>query len=221
MLISWQTLKNRLGVPATDNSRNAEFEALAATVSNQIIRFIGFNPSSKSCTEYYDGDGSTRLLLRRKPVISVESVYVDVTANAGVTNAFTDPLSLLTPNVGYVLELDQFKTGTLLRVNNVWPQRYERRAGNLGSILYPNPGCIKVTYTAGEVNPVFEEAGILECKALFAFRPNGLGAIMSESIDSRSISLTTPQSILGNQPRRFVSEVAQLLLMPYQDIAAS
>lgn len=221
MLISWQTLKNRLGVPAIDNSRNAEFEALAASVSNQIIRFIGFNPSPKSCTEYYDGDGSTRLLLRRKPVISVESVYVDVTANAGVTNAFTDTLSLLTPNVGYVLELDQFKTGTLLRVNNVWPQRYERRSGNLGSILYPNPGCIKVTYTAGETNPVFEEAGILECKALFAFRSNGLGAIMSESIDSRSISLTTPQGILGNQPRRFVSEVAQLMLMPYQDIAVS
>lgn len=220
MLVSWQTLKSRLGIPIGDNTRNAELEALASAVSHRIIRYIGFDPTPKSCTEYYDGDGSTRLRLRRHPVISIDSVYVDVTANA-VTNAFTDPFSLLSPGTGYVLERDNFGYGTLLRVNNVWPQRYERRAGNLAAILYPNPGCIKVTYRAGEQNPVFEEAGIMECKAIFSMRKNGMGAMMSESIDGRSITLTVPAGMLGNQPRKFVSEAAQLLLSDYQTIGIS
>lgn len=221
MIVSSQTLKNRLGIPATDNSRNAEFEALAAAVSTRIVRYIGFDPSPKLCVELYDGDGSTRLRLNRHPVIEVETVYVDVMANSGVSGAFTDPASLLVQGVGYTLERDQFGYGTLLRVNNVWPQRYERRAGNLGAILYPNPGCIQVAYRAGEVNPVFEEAGIMECKAIFSMRKNGLGAMMSESIDGRSISLTAPAGMLGKQPRKFVSEAAQLMLMDYQGIGLS
>lgn len=215
------TLKNELGILANDNSQNAELERLINAVSIKISRFIGFDPWPKQTTEFYDGTGSTFLPLLRKPVQSVDSVWVDVTANGGVVNSFTDAQSLLVPNVGYTVRYDPFRAATLVRVNNVWPQRYERRAGNLASILYENPGCIRVLYTAGEVSPLFEQAAITECKAIYSMRANGLGALMSESIGGRSISLTAQTELLGNQQQKFASPLAQLLLGDYQRVAFS
>lgn len=209
------TIKTQLGLGA-DNSFDAELSGLLMAVEASIARFLGFDPSPATTTEFYDGNGTPYLPLRRTPVQTVSSVYLDETAVFSSTGAFASS-TLLTLGTDYTVAIDAFGNGQIVRTRSIWPLRYERQTGRLSPLLHENPGCIKVTYTAGEINPIIAAAGLSEAKAMWSMRANGIGAMMSESLDGRSISLTQ-LNLNGGKTPRFVSGLAEMMLSPLRRI---
>lgn len=214
--ITLPTVKHQLGITAT--AYDSELVAVLRGVESAVARYLGYDPSPAETTEYYDGDGTTVLTLRRMPVISITSVYLDREGQFGKTGAFGTS-TLLTAGTDYTAAIDEFGAGRLLRLNGFWPLRYERATGRLAAILRENPGCVKVTYSAGAIDPAIALAGMYEAKALWAVRLNGIGAMMSESLDGRSIGLTQLSvgymgQSLSSSP--FVSPLAGALLQPFR-----
>lgn len=208
------TLKTQLGI--TDATSDAELSGLLMASEYAIARFLGYDPSPAIATEYYDGNGTPYLLLRRTPVQVVSSVYLDETAEFNSTGAFASS-TLLTLGTDYTVDIDTFGNARIVRNRSIWPLRYERQTGRLSPLLHENPGCIKVTYTAGEINPLIAAAGLAEVKAMWSMRANGIGSMLSESLDGRSISLTQLNLNGGKMPR-FVSGLAEMMLSPLRRI---
>lgn len=202
------TLKTQLGI--TDATSDAELSGLLLASEYAIARYLGYDPSPAITTEYYDGNGTPYLPLRRTPVQAISSVYLDDTAEFNATGAFASA-TLLTLGTDYTTSIDDFGNCKIIRMRSVWPLRYERQTGRLSALLHENPGCIKVTYTAGEINPVIAAAGLAEAKAMWSMRANGIGSMLSESLDGRSISLTQ-LNLNGGRTPRFVSGLAEMML---------
>lgn len=113
-----------------------------------------------SQTEYYSGNGTQYLYLRRWPVTftsGITSVKLDYAGNFGSTSGSFDSNTALTSGVDYCLipseESPQYGTdecrGVLFRINGVWPLQGVHQLNYLAAQTQTLPGCIQVVYSGG------------------------------------------------------------------------
>lgn len=154
--------------------------------------------SYKRRTEYYDGTGTQQILLKSRPVYTTPSieVYFDEGGNYGaVSGSFDSGTTALTYGSDFVVRVDQedgtSRSGILIRLNSVWPKRSYRQQGLLSPFFGPNPGCIKVVYSAGYTVDNMPEPLRMASVSLVAkirnFFPLGM-EIVNESYENRYIS---------------------------------
>jgi hypothetical protein len=107
-------------------------------------------------TEYYDGNGTDKLRLRRTPVV-ISSVAISVDRGGHYGQA-TDPFAsetALTLGEDYEIAPDSRfgdalnHSGIVQRIAAIWPYRMRRQPRYLSQQREPLPGCIKATYSAG------------------------------------------------------------------------
>lgn len=155
----------KLGPDATA-ARGGLLAALGDSVQSQIEQRIGRPLSAAEATEVYDGDDKTVLILRRDPVLSVTSLYVNGAAvTVGALGATTYPPAAV------------IIRGQSLRYTN-------------GSVFTAGYGNVIVTYTAGfnVPPPDLVQAGVIWAGMLFKDRDR-LG-LNSEGAGGQSTSFT-------------------------------
>lgn len=220
--LSLAQIKSELAVAGT--SSDGEVLRYAAAAESAVRHFLGYDPApSATPTEYYAGDGTPVVVLRRRPVASVALVEVDPRGHFGAAGSFAG--SQLVPLVDYTVEYRGDGSAALHRVGSVWPVAYlwggGAVAGRLAPRLVESEGSVRVTYaTACAADPLVAAAVAAEVKALWAMRLNGVGRLDSESFDGRSLSLTPfAAGGTGSARQRFASPVAAVLLAPLQRVA--
>lgn len=155
----------------------------------------------RTYVEFYAGDGDNRLQLNQRPVISVASVYQDITGYYGEGPSAFASGTLLTAGTQYALKRDngnnveQSLSGILLRLGSVWPRAGEQLAGQLVAGRARGLGNIKVTYNAGYAyvpDAIRWAAGKLTSEFMAAAGTSG--DLASESLDFYSYSKMDPAS---------------------------
>lgn len=106
---------------------------------------------------YYSTDGTKTIKLRKRPALSVQSVYYDPNGYFGTPPAPATPFStstLLVQGSDYSLYIDNDREqsserGWIMRINGYWPKPNERVRGILVSQPGWSQGNLMVSYTAG------------------------------------------------------------------------
>ncbi len=153
-IITLDYLKTQLGITGT--SEDALLTQLLDQVTSIIENETHRKFSGVTTTEYYDGDGTDRLVLRNTPVQSITSIYEDVDGYAGAGDSPFGADTLLTAGEDYVLDTQDgtaSNSGIVYRINGVWRRSASHRQDSVGPhvVPYASPsrGSIKVTYTYG------------------------------------------------------------------------
>lgn len=140
ILTTLAKLKTHLGIAVSDTTEDVLLNQILAEIDQVCFRFMKRPQASfvsAAATEYYDGSGRDTLILKRRPVTAVASVWVDNKGFYGQAPDAFPTSSLLTVGVDYVspsLAESEENAGLLLCVSDCWPT---------------GRGNIKVTYTAG------------------------------------------------------------------------
>ena len=155
-------LKLSLNIEPGDTSEDRNLALLLEWASSWIEELLGRALYKQSRTEYYNGTGTDKLLLRSRPVFCAAStvtaanpdVYVDTSGNFGATSgAFDAGTTQLTYGDDFALMIDQddgtSRSGILVHLSGTWEKRWARQRGWLSPFIAPTMGSIKVTYTAG------------------------------------------------------------------------
>ncbi len=170
-------------------------------------------------TEYYNGTGTQKILLKSRPVFSTPTpaCVIDESGAYGTSSgSFTG-----TPLVwgsDFTLFFDNqedgsCRNGILLRLGTVWPNNYVRSAGLLSPYTQPGVGNVRITYTAGytvDTLPAQLRASMnfLIAKMRYLF-PLGLD-LSSDSYEERSISWS-------NQNKTMLLSLVQPFWYPYRN----
>lgn len=208
LLTDLREVKAILEIDNDDTSEDKTLTFYAEWASDWIEELLNRPLSYKSRTEYYNGTGTTQLLLRARPVeTSGLTVNVDEAGLYGsAPNAFTG--TDLVYGTDYCLDLTVVDdsgnsvSGILLRSNNLWPKPSARQVGWLSPFMVPSQGNVKVTYTAG-YKPETLPSSLRHACALLVSRirymfPLGMELTHENYID-RGIGISTSQRnyILG------------------------
>ena len=222
--LSLAQIKAELAVAGT--SSDGEVLRYVSAAESAVKHFLGYDPApSASATEYYAGDGTPAIVLRRRPVASVALVELDPRGRFGAAGSFAGAGTQLVPLTDYTVEFRGDGSAALRRVGTVWPLASLWGDGAVAPRLAPRlvegEGSVRVTYaTACTADPLVSAAVAAEVKALWAMRLNGVGRLDSESFDGRSVSLTPfAAGGSGSARQRFASPVAAVLLAPLQRVA--
>ena len=185
------------------------FAEYATRIIEEVLNRPGF--SYKARTEYYDGTGTAKLLLRSRPVYTspVIQVFVDDNGFYGqFTGAFSGTNAALTYGTDFVLKVDQedgtSRSGMLIKIptsggsfgGGTWNKPYYRQAGYLSPYLGEAFGNIKVIYYAGYTLDTLPAqirlaANLLVARLRLLF-PLGM-FLTSESYEDRSVSYSLPE----------------------------
>ena len=153
---------------------------------------------AKSFTEFYCGDGTPKLVLSQKPVLSITSIYSDSAGYYGEPAGAFGTEKLLVAGTDYALVRDnnaapeKSLSGIVARITGVWPNASEKIRGLLSLGVTKGIGNLKVTYVAGYVN-IPNDLQTACCNAVGILRrlaPNG-ASMQSESLDYYSYSLAS------------------------------
>jgi hypothetical protein len=168
----------------------------------------------RKVTEYYSGDGTRWLRLKRKPVHSIVELYVDSTGYWGQGDD-PFPADTLLDTSEYALKLDdadqteKSPSALVLRVGSVWPRTAGRQAGILSPVPGPDTGNIKAVYLCGwaPLKPQHQLAMHQYCAQVRRIRTTG-GDVISEQYDYYQYTLSPAadrenvfgsiRSLLGN-----------------------
>ena len=204
LMTDLQEIKRILEIDPDDKSEDLKLSFIIEQASSWIGEILNKpNFDLKTRTEYYNGTGSQRLLLRSRPVYTnpVPQVFVDRYGNFGSTSgAFTQTNSELTYGVDFCLQIDQedgsSRCGILIRTNDYWNKRWVRQPGYLSPYIAPSYGSIKCIYSAGytvdNLPAVVRLAmNLLVAKLRYVF-PLGL-ELNSESYEERNIGIAASQ----------------------------
>lgn len=152
----------------------------------------------KSRTEYYNGTGTQKLLLRSRPVFTTPTieVYVDNSGLWGATSGAFASSTQLTYGDDFGLWIDQedgtSRSGILVRKNALWDRNSVRQTGLLAPFMYSTFGGIKVVYTAGyTISSLPADLRFAAMNLIARMRyllPLGM-ELSSESYQERSISI--------------------------------
>lgn len=175
--------------------------ALCTAVDAAIKRLLlPYMPESATITdEILDAPPTRDLILTRRPVRSVTSLYYRADADGVVAN-FTSTY-LLTAGTDYSLYLDDpsnswSQSGIVRRLGvSVWGARYHRAPTTLAGRLEGIRGSIKCTYAAGpsSVPSDIELAAALAVSLLYNRKEQG-APFASESWNGRSQSIAGPHT---------------------------
>ena len=151
-LVTVEYLKIHLGLTGTVR-HDAQLAQWGAGVSTLVQRWCGREFAQASLTEFYHTNGTKNIVLRRRPVTSVDSVHLDYTGYAGQSQDPFPVSSLLREGIDYYLDERSpglSNTGLLVRSKGVWPERVRaREPDKLVAESYPLRGNLKVSYTGG------------------------------------------------------------------------
>ncbi len=204
LLSDLSELKTILEIEQDDHSEDKKLNWLIDWASEWIGQSIN-RPGLlyKSRTEYYNGSGTQKLLLKSRPIYTTPTIlaYVDRGGYFGQTSgAFTDTNEQLTYGTDFVVQVDTddgtSRCGILIRINGYWERAYVRQRGMLTSFPGSSYGSIKVTYTGGytidSLPGVFRQALNMLVGRMRAILPLGVETT-SESYEERSLSVVTAE----------------------------
>lgn len=204
LLTDLNELKASLSIDPANTAEDKELGFYAEYASSLIETVLGRpNLSKRSRTEYYDGNGRTRMTVKSRPVYPdpVPEVYVDQGGHYGSTSgSFSPGTTQLTYGTDFTFVWDQpdgtSRSAVLIRLGGYWPRPSVRAPGLLSPFLGRDTGSVKVVYTAGytvdNLPPVFRLAvQTLVARIRYMF-PLGM-QLTSESYEDRSVSFSEDQ----------------------------
>lgn len=183
----------------------------------------------KTRTVVYPGTGTTKLLLRHRPVYPLTppvkasnlpftalTVSIDENAAFGfATGAFPGPQLVLGTDFTIRPDLDDggSREAILYRINDLWPKPFNRIQGILSAFVGNDTGSVQVTSTAGFTIDTLPAslrmaADMIITRLRYIF-PLGM-QLTSESYIERSIGLSEDN-------RRFLIQLARPFLLPYRN----
>lgn len=118
-LSSTTRLKLLLGVSASDTSQDSRLAQILAGVEAGVEAYLKRDLEAQTCTEFYDGTGRPKLVLRQYPVSSVSYVYLDQGGYAGQGSDAFASSTLLTAGTHYFLDKEDSsgsRPGVLVRI---------------------------------------------------------------------------------------------------------
>lgn len=190
--VTLSEVKDALGVTTT--LRDAQYTSLIPAAESVVERWAKRKFSSALRTEYYSGTNNRKLILRKYPVVSVTSVWLDTSAAYGDSPTAFPDTSLLVSGTDYTLMREgsvdsTCDSGVLLRLNALWPQVSRISVfGLLNVEPGPDYGNIKVTYTAG-YGVIPEDVKLAVAQLCEWFRVHSFGKdIHSEKIGDYAVS---------------------------------
>jgi len=153
----WVTLadlKEHLDIPSTDTSKDSFLTNILNAAFAMACNYIGRDLNALDYTEYYNGDGSQFLLLKKFPVNSIASIYDDIDRTFATESLIDSQDYFLDANTGMV---------TLFQ---------EAAAFSVGF------GNIKITYNAGYTSiPYDAQRGLILLAAWLAQRAGSEGMV--------------------------------------------
>lgn len=215
LLTDIREVKGVLDIDPEDKSEDWKLLLFIEQASEWISEYLD-RPGleKKSRTEYYNGTGTQKLLLRSRPVYTSPTILVrlDESAYYGSATDSFDAETALTYGEDFALELDQedgtSRSGILVRIGDVWPKASVRQRGFLSPFVGEGFGVVRVTYTAGYTVDTLPAIFRLACNLLVAkmryLIPPGM-EIGSESYEERSVSYV-------NQNRNILMSLVKPLL---------
>lgn len=147
-----------------DNTAEDQKLLLLISVASNWIQELLNRPGLfyQQRTEIYCGTNTQKLLLRSRPISSLDpmTVIVAEVANFGYTSGgYSNSQNILTPGAqgGYCLWIDQpdgitSRSAILYRIGMVWEKQYYRQGGREGLLtpfVGPDLGSIQITYSGG------------------------------------------------------------------------
>ncbi len=134
---------------STTQLSDIQLDALCESCSKAVESYCKRSFEKTTLTDIYCGTGNRVITLKRRPVVSITSVYYDPRGYFGsdTINSFGSE-TLLVQGTDYCL--DSRDTGFLIRITGDWPEYPRRREWfKLSRDLVPNFGDVKVTYVGG------------------------------------------------------------------------
>lgn len=187
--------KSRMGI--TVDTYDVDLQETLDSVWALAVKWLGYDPQLQEYTEYFSGaeTGSSKLYLGKYPVVT-DSVIVEVNyqgfyGQGGFTFGTSD---LWERGQDYAVMTEEGRRpGILYAINQSWPYQFTILPCNLSGELAPCMGCIRVQYEAGltadEIKPI-TSALYTEAAADFRSQATGFGAILSDSMDGASVSVS-------------------------------
>lgn len=212
------TLKLRLGV--TVSTYDSVLNDMLTGAGAAISAYLGYDPTVTAVTEYLNTRGEQVLPLSRYPITSVDHVYQDENGYYGqVAGAFASTTELV-QGTDYSWDIDRGSlVGRLWRINWRWPFRTTRGVLQLAGTQDYCPGCVKAVYTVDNtaVLAACKQAAYLEASAQWRLMKTGIGAVLSESIDGYSVTVSQLQkaNAVKDSKDNFVSPFVAGILRPF------
>lgn len=201
-IIELTDVKTYLGITAT--TEDAKLTQFIGFVDAQIKQYCRQNFEQATYTEYYSGTGVRTVVLLRRPVQSITSVYLDQNAYYGQATPSFAASTILTVGTDYALELDESlsngqvvsRAGIMVRVATIWPEMNASfYPGRITQEYGPAFGNIKVTYVAGYPAAAFpQDVKLAACMMVAGIRrsaPFGGMTPTGERISDYSYTLAT------------------------------
>lgn len=192
-------VKRVLDINPSDHSEDVKLNFFVEWATAWLEETIGRPMTLKSRTEYYNGTGTQKLLLKTRPVFTNPTiqVFLDEAGFFGsASGSFAAGTTALTYGTDFCLAIDQddgsSRSGILVRINNLWPLPSIRQRGLLAPFLGEGFGSIKVVYSAGYTVDTLPAQLRTACNLLVArlryIFPLGM-ELGSEGYEERSIGL--------------------------------
>ncbi len=154
-LTTLAALKTHLGIASSNTSQDAQLTQFLAGAEAGVLNYLNRRSLNQATyTDYYCGNGLSKLILRNRPVQSITSVHEDAVGYFGYG---TDPFNastLLVAGTDYVLLIDGDspeigKSGILIRLDCPWQPATQQLQGLLTRGITDGIGNIKIVYVAG------------------------------------------------------------------------
>lgn len=191
---TWEAWTNQAVTGGASTSIAAICTAVDAAIKRMLLPYL---PEPVTITdEILDAPPTRDLILGRRPVRALTSVYYRSDADGVVANFSSD--YLLTAGTDYALLVDDpqngwSQSGIVRRLGgNVWGAGWYRQPTALASRLEGVRGSVKVTYTAGPsaVPSDIEAAAVMAVSLLYNRKEQG-APFGSESWNGRSQSIAS------------------------------
>lgn len=200
---SLQELKVLLQIDPNDTYEDISLSFILDYTTSWIEELLGRRIFLATNTEYYNGTGSQKLLLRRRPVFTTPTIEVSIDQGGyygSASGAFTGQGDAQVYGEDFCLDIDQddgtSRSGILVLLKQFWPKPPRREVGYLSPFIGPVFGNIKVSYKAGysvaTLPGTLRMAAMLIVAKLRYILPLGL-EVSSESYEERSISVASAQ----------------------------
>lgn len=205
ILTDLREIKSYLEIDPADLSEDKKLLFFIEHLSSWIEERYNRDFLFKARTQYYNGTGTQKLLLKNRPVYPnppapypAITVIYDENGFFGLgPNAFTGDGTQIQYVLGvdFTLRIDQddgsSRSGILYRMADYWTKPQVRQAGLLSPFIGPDTGSIQVTYTAGytvDTLPGFVRGGVNAAVAKMRYLfPLGI-ELASESYEERAIA---------------------------------
>lgn len=213
-------LKSIFEIDPDNKNEDKNLWFFAEWATRWVEEYLGRDVSFKERTWYYDGKGTSNLVLKHRPVYRTPTprAWVDDGGFGGdAPGAFPDTTELVY-GTDFVLAVDNYDTNTsrsglLVHLGGGWPRFNYRRRGFLTPYAGPGTRNVKVVYSAGhtvDTLPATFRAGTVQMVAqMRSLFPLGL-ALSSENYEDRSISIL-------NERKDYIMGLAKQWLMPYRN----